>query len=82
MRYFEYFGQLREAAMSDDKLFDAMVTRYPHWVSGLDQGSLLQVTRTLFATWNRSGSNWEGPKAKCERAVTRAQRERRSEQVP
>ncbi|HZM60517.1 MAG TPA: MBL fold metallo-hydrolase [Vicinamibacterales bacterium] len=31
--YLEYFGQLREAAMADEELFDAMVSRYPDWVS-------------------------------------------------
>jgi glyoxylase-like metal-dependent hydrolase (beta-lactamase superfamily II) len=31
--YLEYYGQLREAALPDQKLFDAMVTRYPDWVS-------------------------------------------------
>lgn len=31
--YLEYYGQLREAASSDQDLFDAMVTRYPDWVS-------------------------------------------------
>ena len=31
--YLEYYGQLREAALPDQKLFDAMVGRYPDWVS-------------------------------------------------
>jgi hypothetical protein len=31
--YLEYYGQLREAALPDQDLFDAMVTRYPDWVS-------------------------------------------------
>jgi len=31
--YLEYFGQLREAAMADEDLFGAMVSRYPDWVS-------------------------------------------------
>ena len=31
--YLEYYGQLREAALSDQDLFDAMVSRYPDWVS-------------------------------------------------
>ena len=31
--YIEYYGQLREAALSDEELFDAMVSRYPTWVS-------------------------------------------------
>jgi glyoxylase-like metal-dependent hydrolase (beta-lactamase superfamily II) len=31
--YLEYYGQLREAALPDQELFDAMVTRYPNWVS-------------------------------------------------
>jgi glyoxylase-like metal-dependent hydrolase (beta-lactamase superfamily II) len=31
--YLEYYGQLREAALSEQDLFDAMVTRYPDWVS-------------------------------------------------
>ncbi len=31
--YLEYYGQLREAALADQDLFDAMVTRYPDWVS-------------------------------------------------
>jgi glyoxylase-like metal-dependent hydrolase (beta-lactamase superfamily II) len=31
--YLEYYGQLREAALSDQELFDAMVNRYPDWVS-------------------------------------------------
>jgi hypothetical protein len=43
--YLEYYGQLREAALPDRELFDAMVTHYPDWVSrqqwliiGLGQG--------------------------------------------
>ena len=31
--YLEYYGELREAALSDADLFDAMVSRYPDWVS-------------------------------------------------
>jgi glyoxylase-like metal-dependent hydrolase (beta-lactamase superfamily II) len=31
--YIEYYGQLREAALPDQELFDAMVSRYPDWVS-------------------------------------------------
>ena len=31
--YLEYFGQLREEGMADEELFDAMVSRYPDWVS-------------------------------------------------
>ncbi len=31
--YLEYYGQLREAALPDQELFDAMVSRYPDWVS-------------------------------------------------
>lgn len=31
--YIEYYGQLREAALPDQDLFDAMVNRYPDWVS-------------------------------------------------
>jgi glyoxylase-like metal-dependent hydrolase (beta-lactamase superfamily II) len=31
--YLEYYGQLREAALADQELFDAMVNRYPDWVS-------------------------------------------------
>jgi glyoxylase-like metal-dependent hydrolase (beta-lactamase superfamily II) len=31
--YIEYYGQLREAALPDRELFDAMVSRYPDWVS-------------------------------------------------
>jgi hypothetical protein len=31
--YLEYYGQLRKAAASDQDLFDAMVSRYPDWVS-------------------------------------------------
>jgi len=31
--YIEYYGQLREAGLADQDLFDAMVTRYPDWVS-------------------------------------------------
>ncbi|MFG2041213.1 MBL fold metallo-hydrolase [Dactylosporangium sp. NPDC048998] len=31
--YLEYYGQLRDAAMPDQELFDAMVNRYPGWVS-------------------------------------------------
>ena len=31
--YLEYYGQLREADLPDDELFDAMVRRYPDWVS-------------------------------------------------
>jgi hypothetical protein len=29
----EYYGELREAALSDQGVFDAMVSRYPDWVS-------------------------------------------------
>ena len=31
--YLEYYGQLRDAALPDQDLFDAMVSRYPDWVS-------------------------------------------------
>jgi glyoxylase-like metal-dependent hydrolase (beta-lactamase superfamily II) len=31
--YIEYYGQLREAGLADQELFDAMVSRYPDWVS-------------------------------------------------
>src|SRR5260370_2346398 len=31
--YLEYYGQLRERALPDPELFDAMVRRYPDWVS-------------------------------------------------
>jgi glyoxylase-like metal-dependent hydrolase (beta-lactamase superfamily II) len=31
--YLEHYGQLREAALPDRELFDAMVSRYPDWVS-------------------------------------------------
>jgi glyoxylase-like metal-dependent hydrolase (beta-lactamase superfamily II) len=31
--YLEYYGKLREEDMPDEKLFDAMVSRYPDWVS-------------------------------------------------
>jgi glyoxylase-like metal-dependent hydrolase (beta-lactamase superfamily II) len=31
--YIEYYGKLREAALTDQGLFDAMVSRYPDWVS-------------------------------------------------
>jgi glyoxylase-like metal-dependent hydrolase (beta-lactamase superfamily II) len=31
--YLEYYGQLRERALPDRELFDAMVRRYPDWVS-------------------------------------------------
>jgi glyoxylase-like metal-dependent hydrolase (beta-lactamase superfamily II) len=31
--YLEYYGQLREANLSEQQLFDAMVSRYPDWVS-------------------------------------------------
>jgi glyoxylase-like metal-dependent hydrolase (beta-lactamase superfamily II) len=31
--YLEYYGQLRQAALPDRELFDAMVSRYPDWVS-------------------------------------------------
>ena len=31
--YLEYYGQIREAALSDEELFDAMVSRYPDWIS-------------------------------------------------
>jgi hypothetical protein len=31
--YIGYYGKLREAALSDQGLFDAMVSRYPDWVS-------------------------------------------------
>jgi glyoxylase-like metal-dependent hydrolase (beta-lactamase superfamily II) len=31
--YLEYYGQLRQAALPDPELFDAMVNRYPDWVS-------------------------------------------------
>jgi glyoxylase-like metal-dependent hydrolase (beta-lactamase superfamily II) len=31
--YLEYYGQLREAALSDQDLFDAMINRYPDWIS-------------------------------------------------
>jgi|SRR5215469_14467184 len=31
--YIEYYGQLRQAAVPDQELFEAMVNRYPDWVS-------------------------------------------------
>jgi glyoxylase-like metal-dependent hydrolase (beta-lactamase superfamily II) len=31
--YLEYYGQLRQEALPDQELFDAMVNRYPDWVS-------------------------------------------------
>ena len=31
--YIEYYGTLREAGLTDQGLFDAMVSRYPDWVS-------------------------------------------------
>jgi glyoxylase-like metal-dependent hydrolase (beta-lactamase superfamily II) len=31
--YLEYYGQLRQAGLPDQELFDAMVNRYPDWVS-------------------------------------------------
>jgi glyoxylase-like metal-dependent hydrolase (beta-lactamase superfamily II) len=31
--YLEYYGQLRDAALPDQEVFDAMVRRYPDWVS-------------------------------------------------
>jgi glyoxylase-like metal-dependent hydrolase (beta-lactamase superfamily II) len=31
--YIEYYGRLRESALTDQDLFDAMVNRYPAWVS-------------------------------------------------
>ena len=31
--YIEYYGKQRDAGLSDQELFDAMVTRYPDWVS-------------------------------------------------
>ena len=31
--YLEYYGKLREAALTDEALFDAIVGRYPDWVS-------------------------------------------------
>jgi glyoxylase-like metal-dependent hydrolase (beta-lactamase superfamily II) len=31
--YLEYYGQLRERALPDQELFEAMVSRYPDWVS-------------------------------------------------
>jgi glyoxylase-like metal-dependent hydrolase (beta-lactamase superfamily II) len=31
--YLEYYGQLREADLPEEELFDAMVSRYPDWVS-------------------------------------------------
>ena len=31
--YLEYYGQLRDAGLPDQELFDAMVSRYPDWVS-------------------------------------------------
>jgi glyoxylase-like metal-dependent hydrolase (beta-lactamase superfamily II) len=31
--YLEYYGRLREAGLADQELFDAMVSRYPDWVS-------------------------------------------------
>jgi glyoxylase-like metal-dependent hydrolase (beta-lactamase superfamily II) len=31
--YIEYYGKLREADLADEDLFEAMVSRYPDWVS-------------------------------------------------
>jgi glyoxylase-like metal-dependent hydrolase (beta-lactamase superfamily II) len=31
--YLEYYGQLRQANLPQDELFDAMIRRYPDWVS-------------------------------------------------
>jgi glyoxylase-like metal-dependent hydrolase (beta-lactamase superfamily II) len=41
--YIEYYGQLREQALPDQELFDAMVSRYPDWVSR-QQFLLLGIT--------------------------------------
>lgn len=30
--YIEFYGEQREAGLSDRELFDAMVTRYPDWI--------------------------------------------------
>lgn len=32
-RYLEYYGRLREAGVPDQDLFEAMLNRYPEWVS-------------------------------------------------
>lgn len=31
--YLEYYGQLRQAAVPDQQLFDAMVNQYSDWIS-------------------------------------------------
>ena len=41
--YLEYYGQLREAGLPEQDLFDAMVNRYPDWVSR-QQFLLLGIT--------------------------------------
>ncbi len=41
--YLEYYGQLREAGLPEQELFDAMVSRYPDWVSR-QQFLLLGIT--------------------------------------
>ena len=43
--YIEYYGQLREQGLADQELFDAMVSRYPDWVSR-QQFLLLGITGT------------------------------------
>jgi len=41
--YLEYYGQLREAGLPEQELFEAMVSRYPDWVSR-QQFLLLGIT--------------------------------------
>jgi len=45
--YLEYYGQLRDAALPDQELFDAMVNRYPDWVSRQQWLMLEAVTNWL-----------------------------------
>jgi glyoxylase-like metal-dependent hydrolase (beta-lactamase superfamily II) len=50
--YLEYYGQLRDAALPDQELFDAMVNRYPGWVSRQQWLILETVASWLNLAWD------------------------------
>ena len=54
--YLEYYGQLREAGLPDQDLFDAMVTRYLDWVSR-QQFLILGLRAFVCLRWRAGASD-------------------------
>ena len=59
--YLEFYGQLREAGLPEKELFEAMVSRYPDWVSR--QQFLLLGLGVEDATEIHPTPGWHRPKA-------------------